>query len=102
MVCVTDEWVFVVDEERTWDLSSIMKETSIESLSNDLDTSLARIQKVLDQLQEKQDDMTASELGRKIEDLEDAVVGIYTIACYSMCKYYLVRILYCYQCICSN
>ena len=76
-----------MDEERTWDLSVLLKDTSIEGLTKNLEESLAEIQAILDKLQSGKKKMSATRFVKHLREYEEALEGGYTIAGYSYCKY---------------
>ena len=73
-------------EERTWDLSGLLKDTSNEGLTKNLEKSLFDVQTILDKLRESQKEISADQLVKHLNEFEDSIQGIYTIAGYSYCK----------------
>ncbi|MFW9888007.1 MAG: M3 family metallopeptidase [Candidatus Thorarchaeota archaeon] len=76
-----------MEEDRTWDLSNIVKDTSIEGLTKELDLSLIKVQAKVDGLRENQKAIGANQLVNHLMELEDVAEEIYNIAAYSYCKY---------------
>jgi len=76
-----------VEENRTWDLSNIVKDTSIEGLTKELELSFTKVQSVIEELRENQKGIGANQLIKHLMELEDVAEEIYNIAAYSYCKY---------------
>lgn len=74
-------------EERTWDLSNLVEDTSIEGLTKDTELLLTRIQSAIDRLRDNQDGIKADRLAKHIIEIEAVIEGAFNIGGYSYCKY---------------
>ncbi|TFG28050.1 hypothetical protein EU527_17810 [Candidatus Thorarchaeota archaeon] len=76
-----------MEEDRKWDLSKLVKDTSIEGLTKESDLFFTKVQTKIDGLRENQKGIGAKQLANYLMEIEDTAEGIYTIAAYSYCKY---------------
>ncbi len=74
-------------EKGKWDLSVLVKDSSFEVLTKNLDESVASIQLILDAMSKNLETISANQLVISLNGFEEAIEPILTIAGYSYCKY---------------
>jgi len=79
--------VFIVEEERTWDLSVLMEDTSIEGVKQSADSSLIELKEVVGKLKEKSEEIDAIQMQYLIHEFERVLQRVCSIMTYSYCKY---------------
>ncbi|MHA1112795.1 MAG: hypothetical protein ACTSRE_17035, partial [Promethearchaeota archaeon] len=76
-----------MNEERTWDLSILVEDTSIEGVTRAADSALSELNNVIEELRGSSREVHANQLLELIQKVERAFEKITSIAAYSHCKY---------------
>jgi len=79
--------VIFMDEERTWDLSILVEDTSIEGVKQVYDRDLTKHRNALRELRETSTEMDVHDLLKHIQKVENSLSRLITNGAYAKCKY---------------
>ncbi|MFX1484787.1 MAG: hypothetical protein ACFFCP_16540 [Promethearchaeota archaeon] len=76
-----------MDEERTWDLSILVNDTSIEGVTRATDTAITSLRDAVNKLKESQEKTRPNQLAKLIQQFETGLERINTLQVYTYCKH---------------
>ena len=76
-----------MDEERTWDLSILMKDPSIEGVTKATDSAISDLKDAVIKLSESQEKVQPNQLVKLIRQFEASLERVGTLQVYTYCKH---------------